>query len=78
MIMLNREIAERLALLMENVNPFDLPSVGEVIDAIHATEADLENGGCETLQILRDIIADYPDDEDIVASATELINMINN
>lgn len=78
MIMLNREIAERIVLLMDDIDPWSIPSVGEILDFIHETESDLERGGSETLKILRDIIADYPDDEDIVASATELINLIEN
>ena len=72
----NREIAERLVLLMNDAYPWDGPTLEETFHYLHETEADLERGGSETLKILKDTCEYFEDDEEILESARELIEQI--
>ena len=76
--MKNREIAERIALLIQDIDTWNIPSLGEVFDFLHETESDLERGGSETLQKLAEICEDFEGYDEVVATAKELINLIHN
>ena len=72
-----REIGERMALLWDEINPWDCPPPSQIIDYIHWVEKDLmENGATESLQVLRETIEDFEDWTETVSTAKELINMI--
>ena len=72
-----REIGERMALLWDEINPWDCPPPGQIIDYIHWVEKDLlENDAKESLQVLNETIRDFEDWTETVAAAKELINQI--
>ena len=70
-----KQIADRCAELWHDIDPWsDEPELTE--DYIRFTVDDIMSGGTETIEQIQEAIEDYPDNDEVVAEARELINTI--